>query len=131
MEFQNMLGSKKTKLSANGSDNVETLIGRHVVIQGDLLFSGGLYIEGKVLGKVVAEDGADSLLTLAQCGVIEGSISAPKAVISGRLTGDLHSRERIELTETAHIQGNIHYRLIEITAGATVSGQLIHQQPAE
>ncbi len=126
-----MLGSKKTKLSANGSDNVETLIGRHVVIQGDLLFSGGLYIEGKVLGKVVAEDGADSLLTLAQCGVIEGSISAPKAVISGRLTGDLHSRERIELTETAHIQGNIHYRLIEITAGATVSGQLIHQQPAE
>ena len=126
-----MLGSKKTKLSANGSDNVETLIGRHVVIQGDLLFSGGLYIECKVLGKVIAEDGADSLLTLAQGGVIEGSISAPKAVISGRLTGDLHSRERIELTETAHIQGNIHYRLIEITAGATVSGQLIHQQPAE
>ena len=74
-----MLGSKKTKLSANGSDNVETLIGRHVVIQGDLLFSGGLYIEGKVLGKVIAEDGADSLLTLAQGGVIEGSISAPKA----------------------------------------------------
>ena len=126
-----MLGSKKTKLSANGSDNVETLIGRHVVIQGDLLFSGGLYIEGKVLGNVIAEDGADSLLTLAQGGVIEGSISAPKAVISGRLTGDLHSRERIELTETAHIQGNIHYRLIEITAGATVSGRLIHQQPAE
>jgi cytoskeletal protein CcmA (bactofilin family) len=126
-----MLGSKKTKLSANGSDNVETLIGRHVVIQGDLLFSGGLYIEGKVLGKVIAEDGADSLLTLAQGGIIEGSISAPKAVISGRLTGDIHSRERIELTETAHIQGNIHYRLIEITAGATVSGQLIHQQTAE
>ncbi|MFZ9310029.1 MAG: bactofilin family protein [Arenimonas sp.] len=126
-----MLGSKKTKLSANGSDNVETLIGRQVVIQGDLLFSGGLYIEGKVLGKVVAEEGADSLLTLAQGGVIEGSISAPKAVISGRLTGDIHSCERIELTETAHIQGNIHYRLIEITAGATVSGQLIHQQPAE
>lgn len=126
-----MLGSKKTKLSANGSDNVETLIGHQVIIQGDLLFSGGLYIEGKVLGKVVAEEGADSLLTLAQGGVIEGSISAPKAVISGRLTGDIHSRERIELTETAHIQGNIHYRLIEITAGATVSGQLIHQQPAE
>lgn len=126
-----MLGSKKAKLYANGSDNVETLIGRHVVIQGDLLFSGGLYIEGKVIGKVIAEDGADSLLTLAQGGVIEGSISAPKAVISGRLNGDIHSRERIELTETAHIQGNIHYRLIEITAGANVSGQLIHQQIAE
>lgn len=126
-----MLGSKKTKLSATGTDNVETLIGRHVVIRGDLLFSGGLYIEGKVLGQVVAEEGADSLLTLAEGGIIEGSITAPKAVISGRLSGDIHSRERIELTETAHIQGNIHYRLIEITAGATVSGQLIHQHATE
>ena len=123
-----MLGSKKSKLSANGSDNVETLIGPHVVIQGDLLFSGGLYIEGKVHGKVVAEAGADSLLTLAAGGVIEGEINAPKTVISGRLVGDLRSSERVELTETAHIQGNIHYRLIEITAGAAVSGQLIHEQ---
>ena len=47
-----MLGSKKSKLSVNGSDNVETLIGPHVIIQGDLTFSGGLYIEGKVNGKV-------------------------------------------------------------------------------
>ena len=79
-----MLGNKKSKLSVNGSDNVETLIGPHVVIQGDLLFSGGLYIEGKVHGKVIAEAGADSLLTLATGGVIEGEINAPKAVISRR-----------------------------------------------
>ncbi len=125
-----MLGSKKSRLSANGSDKVETLIGPQVVIHGDLLFSGGLYIEGKVLGKVEAADSADSLLTLAQGGCVEGSIRAPKAVISGRLLGDLHSNERVELTETAHIEGNIHYRLLEITAGATVSGQLIHEQIA-
>jgi cytoskeletal protein CcmA (bactofilin family) len=125
-----MLGSKKSRLSANGSDKVETLIGPQVVIHGDLQFSGGLYIEGKVLGKVEAANNADSLLTLAQGGCVEGSIRAPKAVISGRLLGDLHSNERVELTETAHIEGNIHYRLLEITAGATVSGQLIHEQNA-
>lgn len=123
-----MFGSNKTKLSTNGSDTVQTLIGGHVVIQGNLLFSGGLYIEGKVFGNIVAEEGADSLITLAQSGFIEGNISAPKVVISGRVTGDIHSRERIELTETAYIQGNIHYRQIEIPAGATISGQLIHLQ---
>ena len=123
-----MLGSKKNRLSANGSDRVETLIGPQVVIRGDLQFSGGLYIEGKVFGKVIAEEGADSLLTLAAGGVIEGVIQAPKAVISGQLLGDLHSSERVELTETARIQGNVHYRLLEITAGAAVSGQLIHDQ---
>lgn len=126
----NMMGNKKNKLSANGSDKVETLIGPQVVITGDLQFSGGLYIEGKVLGNVIADGSSDSLLTLAQGGVVEGCIRAPKAVISGRLLGDIESQDRIELTETAHIQGNIHYRLLEITAGATVSGQLIHEQSA-
>ncbi len=125
-----MMGNKKAKLSANGSDKIETLIGPQVVITGDLQFSGGLYIEGKVLGNVIADESTDSLLTLAQGGVVEGRIRAPKAVISGRLKGDIESHDRIELTETAHIQGNIHYRLLEITAGATVSGQLIHEQSA-
>ena len=122
-----MLGNRKTKLSTQGSDKVETIIGQHVLVHGDLSFSGGLYIEGRIIGKVVAEPGVEALLTLAQGGSIEGEIHVRKAVISGRLTGDIHSDERIELTETAHIQGNIHYKLIEITAGATVSGQLIHE----
>ena len=34
-------------------DNTE--IGPHVVIRGDLEFAGGLYVEGKVVGKLVAE----------------------------------------------------------------------------
>ncbi len=121
-----MFNTKKTKLSALGSDKVETIIGQRVVIHGDISFSGGLYIEGKVIGKVFTEGGEDSLLTLSKEGCIEGEIKAPQVVISGRLIGDLFCSERVELTETAYIQGNIHYKLIEITAGATVSGQLVH-----
>lgn len=124
-----MLDFKKSKLSGSGSDKVETIIGPRVVIQGDIRFSGGLYIEGKVIGKVVADVGVDSILTLAKDGCIEGEINAPQVVISGRLAGDLKCSERVELTESAHIQGNIHYKLIEITAGATVSGQLVHAVP--
>ncbi len=123
-----MLGSKKNRLSSGGPDRVDTLIGPQVIIRGDLQFSGGLYIEGKVFGKVIADQGADALLTLGPGGLVEGAIQAPKAVISGQLLGDLHSSERVELTETARIQGNVHYRLLEITAGAAVSGQLIHDQ---
>ncbi len=124
-----MFDNKKTKLSTSGSDKVETIIGQRVMIHGDIRFAGGLYIEGKIVGKVHAEDGADSLITVSKEGCIEGEIKAPQVVISGRLIGDLYCSERVELTETAHIQGNIHYKLIEITAGATVSGQLVHDVP--
>ena len=126
-----MFSSNKTNQSRSGLVSMETLIGARAVIQGDMLFSGGLYVEGQLLGNIVAKEGVDSLITVAQSGVIEGNISAPKVVISGRVTGDIYSRERIELTETAHIQGNIHYRQIEIPAGATISGQLIHLQPPD
>ena len=122
-----MLGNKKSKLSAHGSEKVETIIGKDVVIQGDLIFSGGLYIEGRVIGKVMANNATESLLTLAPEGSVDGEIRVSNAIISGRLLGDIYSTDRIELTETAQIQGNIHYKLIEITAGATVSGQLIHE----
>lgn len=122
-----MLGNKKSKLSAHGSEKVETIIGKDVVIQGDLIFSGGLYIEGRVIGKVLANTATESLLTLAPEGSVDGEIRASNAIISGKLLGDIHSTDRIELTETAQIQGNIHYKLLEITAGATVSGQLIHE----
>ena len=121
-----MLGNKKTRLSALESDKVETIIGKDVVIQGDLIFSGGLYIEGKVVGKVLSNNSADSILTLAPEGSVDGEIRVTKAIISGRLLGDVYSSERIALTESAQIQGNIHYKLLEITAGAMVSGQLIH-----
>ncbi len=121
-----MLGQKKSKLSGFDAEKVATIIGKDVVIQGDLIFSGGLYIEGRVVGKVLANQTADSLLTLAPEGSVDGEIRVAKAIISGRMLGDVFSTERIELTETAQIQGNIHYQLLEITAGAMVSGQLIY-----
>jgi len=43
----------KVKGTRNGH-SVETLIGPRVQIRGDILFAGGLYVEGRILGKVVA-----------------------------------------------------------------------------
>ena len=68
-----MLGKK------NGRDSqmvVDALIGPQVVIRGDVEFAGGLYVEGKVIGKLVAAEGAQAMLTVAENGVIEGQVVA-------------------------------------------------------
>ena len=77
--------------------SVDTLIGKQTVIHGDLHFRGGLYIEGRVVGRLIAEEGADARLTLADGGHIEGEVRAPVVVINGRLDGDVHAGERVEL----------------------------------
>ena len=105
---------------------VDTLIGAQVVIRGDLVFSGGLYIEGRIHGKVIAEDGAPATVTLAEQGAIEGEVRAPVVIVNGQLDGDVHASERVELAPKARVHGNVHYQVVEMSAGAQLTGRLIH-----
>lgn len=112
------------------SGQIDTLIGPQVVIRGDLSFSGGLLIEGRVIGKIVAEDGEKAVLTLSEHGCIEGEVRAPVVIINGRLDGDVHAGVRVELAAQARVQGNVHYRVAEMAAGSTLTGRLIHVDAA-
>lgn len=119
------MGDKK-KSPRSGGHAVETLIGPHAVIRGDISFSGGLYVEGTIHGKVSADDGSAAVITIAENGHIEGEVRAPVVVISGRMTGDVHAGERIELAAHARVNGNVHYKVVEMAAGAMITGRLIH-----
>jgi len=110
---------------------IDTLIGPQVTIRGDVVFSGGLYVEGHIHGKVVAEGGERAVLTLAEQGSIEGEVRAPVVVINGRMTGDVHADERIELATQARVQGNLHYKVVEMSAGAQLTGRLVHADAAQ
>ena len=116
---------------AQNAGQIDTLIGPQVVIRGDLHFSGGLYIEGRIIGKVIAEEGQHAILTLAEQGSIEGEVRAPVVVINGQLHGDVHAADRVELAAKARVRGNVHYHVVEMTAGAQLTGRLIHADAAE
>ncbi len=120
-----MLGMDK-KSARNGTNTVETLIGPRVVIRGDVQFSGGLYVEGKIIGKIVADEGSAAVLTISEHGIIDGEVHAPVVVIAGSLHGDIHASERVELSPTAKVQGNVFYKVVEMAGGATLTGRLIH-----
>ncbi len=120
-----MLGMDK-KSARNGTNTVETLIGPRVVIRGDVQFSGGLYVEGKIIGKIIAEEGSAAVITVSEQGMIDGEVHAPVVVIAGTLHGDIHATERVELSPTAKVQGNVHYKVVEMSGGATLTGRLIH-----
>lgn len=120
-----MLGMDK-KGARNGTNTVETLIGPRVVIRGDVQFSGGLYVEGKIIGKIIADEGSAAVLTISEQGLIDGEVHAPVVVIAGSLHGDIHASERVELSPSAKVQGNVFYKVVEMAGGATLTGRLIH-----
>ncbi len=116
----------KNKSIQHDGHAIDTLIGPQVVLHGDLMFSGGLYVEGRIHGRVIAEDGAPAVLTLAEQGRIEGEVHVPVVVINGELRGDIYAPERVELAAKARVLGNVHYTVVEMRAGATLTGRLIH-----
>ncbi len=108
------------------STKIETLIGTAMEIQGDLIFSGGLHVDGKIIGNVIAEDDSHSMLILSDQGQIEGEVRVPYVVLNGQVIGDVYASERVELSSHGQVEGNVYYNLLEMAMGAEVNGNLVH-----
>ncbi|MCP4074843.1 MAG: polymer-forming cytoskeletal protein [Gammaproteobacteria bacterium] len=118
-----MFGKKKNFNSAR----IDTLIGQGTVITGDLVFSGGLHVDGKIIGNVMADEGSDAMLILSEFGHIEGEVNVPNMVLNGEIIGDVFGTVRVELAPKSRINGSVYYNLIEVAIGAEVNGGLVHQ----
>jgi cytoskeletal protein CcmA (bactofilin family) len=108
------------------SSRIDTLIGLGTEINGDISFTGGLRIDGNVNGTIYTENDDSAVLTLSEQGQIKGEVKVPNLIINGSITGDVYSSSHVELAPKAKIKGNVYYRLLEISMGAEVNGQLIH-----
>jgi cytoskeletal protein CcmA (bactofilin family) len=118
-----MFNSSKRE-SRNGAGNAETT--SLTEIRGDVQFSGRLHIDGKVEGSIRA-DSADAVLTLSDHAQIIGEIQAPHIVINGAVTGDVTAGERLELASGARVEGNVYYKVLEMSAGAQINGKMVHR----
>jgi cytoskeletal protein CcmA (bactofilin family) len=107
---------------------LSTLIAEGVEISGDLVFAGGMRIDGRIKGDVSgrrADAQTPSLLVLSAKGSIEGSTRCGDAIINGTVTGDLDVEHRLELQSDARVCGTIRYRQLQMDVGATVQGHLV------
>jgi len=120
-----MWGKEKTT-SKTKATRISTLIGAESTLRGDLVFTGGLHVEGRVVGNVEADTATDAMLTVSEQGVIEGEVRVPSMVLNGTINGDVHARDRIELAARARVNGDVYYNLLEMAIGAEVNGKLVH-----
>jgi cytoskeletal protein CcmA (bactofilin family) len=122
-----MFGRKKRFSAAR----IDTLVGQGTVINGDLVFTGGLHVDGTINGNVVAEQGSTAILILSEFGHIEGEVKVPNMVLNGEIVGDVYGSTRVELAPKSRIKGSVYYNLIEMAIGAEVNGGLVHQPQGE
>lgn len=118
---------KKAQKPRRPTGHFDTLISGKTTVAGDLHFSGGLHVDGRIRGRIVAEEGSDAVVRLSEVGEVEGDIAAPHVIINGTVHGDVYASSHLELAAKASIHGNVYYNLIEMAMGAQVNGNLVHQ----
>jgi cytoskeletal protein CcmA (bactofilin family) len=104
---------------------IDTLISGTTRIQGDVLFSGGLHLDGAVTGSVKAAAAEPSRLVVSESALIEGSVEAQVVELHGQVRGDILAANRVSLGPKARVEGNLHYGAIEMAAGAHINGKLV------
>lgn len=117
-----MFGKKKVK-----SAQIDTLIGKNTVVEGDIHYRGGLHVEGTVKGNLVADTNEKTVLIVSEKGRIEGDVKGPVIILNGSIEGNVHSSSTLEMARHTKVRGNVYYNLLEMEVGAEINGSLIHQ----
>jgi cytoskeletal protein CcmA (bactofilin family) len=113
-----------------GKKKEVTLIAADAELSGDVSFSSQLIVNGVLKGTITAEEPGAGV-TISPSGRVIGDIRAPMVLIHGRVDGNVHSLDALEVADGAIIHGDLHYRILKMHMGASVQGRLIHTVPDE
>lgn len=110
-------------------ERIDCLLGAGASIQGDLIFTGGLRIDGQVVGDVSVARVDAGTLTIGDQGCIEGDVRVSHVIVYGEIRGTIYATGLVDVRPNARISGDVHYGSLEMQAGAQIDGHLIKHRP--
>ena len=122
-----MFGKKKnpgTPLVLS-QEKFDTLIGRHAEFEGNLRLNESVRIDGRVLGHVQCAGEQPVSVVIGPSGEVVGDVVAQRVIVAGKVSGNIHSQDRVELHAGCFVQGDLKYVSIAVEHGARVQGLLL------
>lgn len=106
--------------TSSSNDGKRLIVGRDIVLNGEITSCEKLVIEGRVQANVT--DCRE--IVIAPSGAFKGSAEIESAEISGNFHGTLSVRERLLIRATGRVEGEIRYGKLEIECGGEITGQI-------
>jgi len=113
------VGSVANRDSVTTGD--KAMIGSTVVIEGQITSGEALLIEGKVSGTITAKDHE---VTVGQSGELKADISAKIVRIEGKIEGDISGGEKVIISKSGNVLGNIDAPRVTLEDGAKFKGSI-------
>jgi cytoskeletal protein CcmA (bactofilin family) len=105
-----------------------TVIGKSVIIRGELSGNEDLYMDGDIEGTITLPE---SRLTVGPNARILADVSARDVVVFGMVTGNMHATGRIDLRQSATVNGDIVAGRLSIEESAILKGRVELKASAE
>ncbi len=105
---------------SHSPDDVETVVGPSVVVEGDFASEGNILVKGTVSGNVKTA----RLLTVEVGAKIMANVKAGDAVIAGEVRGNVKVEQQLELLASARVLGDIQCQVLVVAGGALLQGKV-------
>lgn len=115
-----MFNKKKTETTPQ----VMTFLGKGAQFKGVLTFEGTTRVDGEIEGEIITQ----GTLIVGESGVIKAEVTAGTVVVGGRITGNIHASEKIQLLHNSVVTGSLTTHSIVIEDGAILNGICEMQQ---
>jgi cytoskeletal protein CcmA (bactofilin family) len=115
-----MNGRKERTRHMKQTDRDIQMLGPQVVLEGNLVFEGTLYMNGHVKGAIESRSGE---IVIGEDAVIHADVFVRTATIKGEIKGTVRATERIELHPPARVYGDLSAPAVQIDAGVIVEGK--------
>lgn len=99
-------------------DSFDTIIAEQTQLEGEIITPGDIYIGGVISGQIKAKN-----IQLGPSAKIEANVEAENIVINGEVKGAIKAKEKLEITETGKMMGDIDIKILSIASGAVFDGQ--------
>ena len=112
---------KAKAATAVSNSGQTTTIGASIKLNGELNGNEDLLIQGQIEGSISLKE---NNLTIGEQGVIKANAFAKTVTIRGQLTGDINGVEKVTITSTGRVRGNIVAPKVILEEGATFKGSI-------
>lgn len=96
-------------------------LGATIVVKGEITSDEDLQIDGKVEGPVLLRE---NRLTVGRTAHLNSEVTAREIVVFGKVTGNLHARDRVEIKKDGQVIGDITTTRISLEEGAYFKGHI-------
>ncbi len=126
-----MFGAKKNTATplVLSQEKFDTLIGRHAEFEGMVRLNESVRIDGRVIGHVLSASEQPVSVVVGPTGEVVGDVIAHRVIVAGKVSGNIHALDRVELHAGCIVQGDLKYASIAVEHGARVQGLLLQVEP--